>query len=461
MDDRGARRAERAAAGALAVTLLFAAAKVAVWAATGSLAVLSQAADSALDVVALGLVLFSLRVARRPADASHHYGHAKAENLVAYTQTIVLIAIAGGIALEAIARLGSTGQAVGAPWYALALLATSAVVDAARARALGRVATEAGSEALRAGALNIATDVGTALVALASLALVRAGVERADSAGGLIVAVAVAVAAVRLGRRSVGVLMDRAPEAPVQAIEDAAASAPGVSEARRVRVRTTGRQLFADVTVGAQRTASLERAHDIAEAVERAIQRVAPGTDVVVHVEPAPETSEVVERALAAASRVGGVHEVHNVLVHEFERAGRPALHVTLHAKVDPETPLERAHALSDAVETEVERELGGGVRVDTHIEPLERAAPGTDVTGGRTDLVAEIEALAAAEPEIVDCHEVLVTQSGDATAVVVHVRGDPALPLAEIHAASERIEKKLVTAHPEINSVLIHFEPA
>ena len=82
------------------------------------------------------------------------------------------------------------------------------------------------------------------------------------------------------------VLMDRAPRTPTEAIERAAASAPGVTETRRVRVRSGGDKLFADVTVAAGRTTSLERAHDIAESVETAIEAVAPGTDVVVHVEP-------------------------------------------------------------------------------------------------------------------------------------------------------------------------------
>ena len=452
---------EKAAAQALAITLALAGAKVAVWATTSSLAVLSQALDSVLDVVALALLLVGVRLAAKPADTSHHYGHAKAENLVAFTQMLLLGGLVGAVVVEATSRLASNGDAPKAPWYALALLGASAAIDLWRARTLLRAARQHRSQALEAGALNIASDVGTAVVALASLALLRAGVENADAIGALVVSAAVVVAGVRVTRRSVDVLMDRAPGGPVEAIEAAAGRAAGVTETRRIRVRGSGDRVFADVTVAAGRTASLERAHDIAEAVEAEIEKVAPGADVVVHVEPAPETTGLVERVQAAASRTAGVHEVHNVSVHAFDEAGRRKLHATLHAKADQGTSVAEAHDLSDRVEASVRAELGPDVRVDTHIEPLQPTSFGRDVTESRRDVVDSVRSAAAAEPDVVDCHEVLVTQARDHIAVVAHVRGRADLPLSLMHEASDRIEKSVHAAHDDVGDVLIHFEPA
>lgn len=453
--------AERIALRALGITCVLAALKVGVGIATSSLALLSQAVDTGVDVVAIGLVFFAVRVAGRPADESHHYGHGKAENLVAFTQTLLLGAVVIGIAVEAVGRLTSDPPVVAVPWYALALLAVSAVVDAWRARSFVTTARAHGSDAMRAGALNFATDMGTALVALTSLVLVRGGFREADAIGALVVSAAVAVASFRVGKRSVDVLMDRAPLARFQAIRAAAGSAPGVSETRRVRVRGSEEHLFADVTVAAGRTSSLERAHDIAEGVEREIARVAPGTDVVVHVEPFAEASTLVERVQAAASKIEGVQEVHNVLVHSFGGDRERRLHVTLHAKGDPGLSVDEAHDLADRVETQIARELGTGVRVDAHIEPLERTVPGTDVTTERPDIVESLRSLARDETDILDCHEVIVTATGDRVAVVAHVRGRADLSLTRLHDASERIEDALHAAHPDVGHVLIHFEPA
>lgn len=460
MTARSTSRAEQAALGALAVTCLLTVAKVAVWLVTGSLAVLSQAVDSGLDIVALGLVFFGVRIAHKPADEAHHYGHAKAENIVAFAQTIFLGVVVAAIVFEAIVRLTGDRGEVDAPAYALGLFAVSAVVDVFRVAYLTRVARSESSDALRAGALNLATDVGTALVALLSLALVRAGFRSADALGGLVVAAAVAWVAIGLGRRSVNILMDRAPEASLGAIQQAASHAQGVAETRRVRLRESGNRVFADVTVAAGRTASLERAHDIAEEVEREITRVVPGADVVVHVEPISETTGLTERVQAAASRATGVHEVHNVLVHTFQEGARSMLHVTLHAKAAAATSVSDAHELSDRIEAEVERELGSDVRVDSHIEPFEPAALGRDVTGRRDDVVEEVQRLALEEPDVLDCHEVLVTSAAGVLSVVAHVRGRADLPLTRMHDASTRIEKAIHAAIAEAGPVLIHFEP-
>lgn len=453
-------RAERAARLALGVTVLLAAAKVAAGLATGSLALLSQAADSVLDIVALVLVLVAVRLAHKPADRSHHFGHSKAENLVAYTETLFLGTFVAVVAVEAVARLRGPAAPVDAPGWAIGLLGVSVVVDAARAVYLLRVARAAGSDALHAGGLNIAADVGTAGVALSSLVLVRGGVPRADAVGALVVAGIVAIAGWRVGRRSVDVLMDSAPAGIGETIAAAAGGVAGVTEARRVRVRGEGGKLFADVTVAAGRTASLERAHDIAEAVERAVEAAVPGTDVVVHVEPSPEVAGLVEAARAAASRAEGVHEVHNVSVHTFDENGARRIHATLHAKVDHDLSLDEAHAVADRVEDSVRSELGADARVDAHIEPLQPAARSRDLTAQRRDIVAAVERIAGREPEVVDCHEVLVTSAEGRIRVTAHVRGKRTLPLAEIHDASERIEGRLRAAHPEIAEVLIHFEP-
>jgi cation diffusion facilitator family transporter len=453
-------RAERTALAALAITVALTAAKIVLWAATGSLAVLSQALDSVIDIVVLTLMLVAVRIARKPADRSHQYGHAKAENLVAFGQVLVLGGIVVAVGAQAIARLASGGKEPSAPGYALALIAISLVVDALRARSLVKTGRAENSPALRAGALNVLTDVATAVVTLATLLFIRAGVDNADSIGALLVAVGVAVAVARTGKRSIDVLMDKAPQAQADAIEAAASAAPGVAETRRVRVRGDDRYLFADVTVATQRTDSLERAHDIAERVEREIERVVPGADVVVHVEPV-QGSGLVERVTAAASRADGVHEIHNVNVHAFSEAGADALHATLHAKVEGDLSLAEAHDLSDRIEDAVRTELGGDVRVDTHIEPLETTAAGKNVTAERSDLVESIRRIALEEPDVENCHEVVVTSSGGQLALVAHVDGRADLPLARMHEASERIEHAIHAAHPEVGPVLIHFEPA
>lgn len=165
----GSGRAERVALAALVVTIGLTGTKLLVWGLTSSLAVLSQALDSALDIVALGLVWMGVRIAAKPADETHHYGHGKAENLAAFVQTVLLGLIVLFVAWQALAELGDAPTSVEVPWYALALFAASAVVDVVRVRVLVRTARDESSVALQSGALNLATDIGTVGVVLVSL----------------------------------------------------------------------------------------------------------------------------------------------------------------------------------------------------------------------------------------------------------------------------------------------------
>jgi divalent metal cation (Fe/Co/Zn/Cd) transporter len=118
------------------------------------------------------------------------------------------------------------------------------------------------------------------------------------------------------------------------------------------------------------------------------------------------------------------------------------------------------AHALSDAIEARVAQELGANVRVDTHLEPFLPTATGRDVTVERSDVGALTRRFATAEPDVLDCHEVLVTETEGRLSVVAHVHGRADLPLDALHSASERIEKAVQAEAPEITSVLLHFEP-
>jgi divalent metal cation (Fe/Co/Zn/Cd) transporter len=125
-----------------------------------------------------------------------------------------------------------------------------------------------------------------------------------------------------------------------------------------------------------------------------------------------------------------------------------------------PGTSVAEAHDLSDGIEGAVIGELGSDVRVDTHIEPLAPTSFGEDTTSARRDVVDAVVKAALEEPDVVDCHEVLVTTAGAETSVVAHVHARRDLPLDRIHAASDRIEKRVHALMPEVGQVLIHFEP-
>ena len=353
----------RIALASVAAAVVLIAIKLVTGLATGSLGLLSEAAHSGTDLVAALLTLFAVGVAVRPADRSHPYGHGKAEHLAALAEASLLVLISLLLAFAAIRRLIEGTSDVDATWYALLVTCVVIVIDASRALVSHRAARRYRSPAFAAGALHFGGDLAGSTAVLLGLLAVRAGHPDGDAVAGLFVAVLVLVAAGRLISRNVDVLMDRAPGDAVEAARSAIEELEPTVTLRRLRMRNAAGRHFADVVVGVPPGAAVGQGHAAADAVEQAVERAVPGADVVVHVEPA-EAVELGERATAAALRVPGVREVHNVSVLDVGDRTEIALHLKLPGLL----PLAAAHEIAESVERG-DPGVGprGGRRPDAH----------------------------------------------------------------------------------------------
>ncbi|MGH2760210.1 MAG: cation diffusion facilitator family transporter [Actinomycetota bacterium] len=452
-DRSGARRV---AFVSLLWTAAIAAAKLTVGALTGSVAVLGDGFHSGLDVVATAFTLIAIRVAARPPDREHPYGHGRAENLAALGSSVVMGLVGAGVAWEAIRRLVE-GALFEPPSYALAVAGGAIVVDVWRAAILRRAAQRYSSPALEADALNFTADIGESLAVLAGLTLARAGVPAGDPVAALVVVVVMWVMAGRIALAAVQVLMDRHPSSLADRVAAAAGGVPGVRQVRDLRLRRSGADVHAEVTVGVDRTSSVEQSHEITEAVEAAIADVSPGTRTMVHVEPSHEGEDIVARTFAAANRIGMADQVHNVLAVKHPEG----LWLLLHAKVPASTPLGRAHEVTLELERELRREINDLARVEIHLEPREpRRSSGRVVTAQRPDLLEFARGVAERHPPITRCHEVAVSEADDGLHMVLHCEAPPTHSISEIHDASLDIESDIHARFEEVRSVLIHFEP-
>jgi cation diffusion facilitator family transporter len=447
------RRAQWVALGSLLVGALICLGKLVVGILTGSLGMLSEAAHSGFDVVASGFALVAVRAARRPADADHLYGHGRAENLAAYTEGLVLLVTAGGIALEAVRRLLGHPATVNATSYAIALLLVAMIVEAVRAVVLRAAGRAAGSDALSADAQNRVADVLASLGVAAGLIGVRFGFWWADSVAALVVAALIAVAAVRILLQSGDELMDRAPAGAVAGLRRAIGDVDGVKEVRSVRVRRSGGRLIGDARVSTRRTLSVEAAQSLTERVQSEAQRELPGMDLVLVVEGQTEQANLVERIHAAATRLADFRDIHNVTVEQEDDG---SLHLTLHAKLPSQLPLGEAERLSADLEAALRSELPEASRVDIHLEPLEPdVVAGRDVTASRNELAERIRRIAAQQPEVVRCRDVeLSSRHGRITAHVV-VEMTPTVSLERAHLVEDELERKILLEEPELEDVV------
>jgi cation diffusion facilitator family transporter len=284
---------KRGAAGlSIASNAILIALKLAAGAITGSIAIITEAVHSLIDLVASVVAYFSVRKADEPADAEHPYGHEKVENLSAAIEGMLILVGAAVIIYEATHQLvvGSEVQRLG---LGIAVMAFSVFANLAVSSVLSRQAKAHDSQALEGDAAHLRTDAMTSAGVLFGLALVQITGDAAfDPITALIVAVAIVWAGFRILRRSTAVLVDEVlPNAEMDRIEAAIAAArtPEVAGYHKLRARRAGARRHIDFHVQYRSGTSLERAHDLAHQMRDSIEAEIPQAEVLIHAEP--ETS--------------------------------------------------------------------------------------------------------------------------------------------------------------------------
>jgi cation diffusion facilitator family transporter len=429
--------------------------KLATGLATHSLALLSEALHSGVDLIAALLTFFAVGVAARPADATHRYGHGKAEHLAALAEGAILVLLSVFVAYRAIQRLvGTSDVQVNAAWYALAVIGLVIVIDASRALISWRASRELRSAALQSNAFHFFSDLLGSAAVLVGLLGVRAGFQHADSFAALFVAALVLVGATRLMRTNVDVLMDRVPAEAEAAARAAIAEITPVVELRRLRMREAGGRQFADVVIGVSAGAAVGQGHAVADRVEEAVQRALPRSDVVVHVEPDRDASGIRDRAQEAALSVARVREVHNVNVLRLDGGTE----VSLHLKLPGDLPLEEAHAVAEQVERAIRGAIPSVTAVQTHIEPLtedEQVRPAEHVDVEAHDVTRIVREAIGHEPR-----GLRFLQTDEGLVAFLTLGLDPGASLEDAHNQASAVEARIREEHPEIADVIVHTEP-
>jgi len=253
---------------------------------TGSLGILSEALHSALDLLASLITYFSVSVSDKPADKQHNFGHGKVENFSAFLETILLLVTCGWIIYEAIIRLVSGNTHIGVNIWSYIVIISSIIIDINRSRILAKVAKKYNSQALEADAIHFSTDIWSSAVVLFGLLCANFGFYFADSLAALGVACIVLLVCFKIGKRSVDVLLDKAPKDTICKIELILASFPQVESFHDLKVRTAGADTFVMLVVILESEIMLTKAHEICDNVEVEICNVIDRCDVFVHAEP-------------------------------------------------------------------------------------------------------------------------------------------------------------------------------
>src|SRR5271170_2598174 len=417
--ERASQEKRLAALASVGSAVLLIALKIFLVVRTGSLGVLSEALHSTLDFVAAVITYLSVRVADKPADADHLYGHGKVESFSAFVETALLLFTAVYIIWEAFQRLLFHTAHMRPSLQAILVLALCMCIDLLGAR------------------------YGIAWL------------DMLDAVAALGVAGVIIWIGSQLGKRTADALLDVAPRGLRERIESAVDKTEGVLQSERVRVRRAGQRYFVDVTISVPRTASLEQAHAASNAVEKRIAQIIPA-DVVVHVEPRAKTDENLFETIRAIAQRRGL-AVHELSAHQFDHR----LFIELHLEVDEGASLREAHRRASELEEDILKETDPRALVNIHIEPL-----GVKIGGGEEmkELARTVQdflnSLQSEYHELTDCHEVHVRSVDHKILVSCHCAMDGNLPITEVHDITAALEDRVKERFPQIFRLTIHPEP-
>lgn len=424
---------------------------------TGSLGMLSEAVHSLVDMIATIITWFAISWGDKPADADHHYGHAKIESVAALFEAGLLISTAAFIAYHAILRLIQGNSDVLVAWWAIGILIISIFVDFNRSRALRKTAKLTSSVALAADAQHFESDMWSSFAALIGLLGVWYGWQWTDAVAGLLVSLFVAIIGWKLGWQTIGILLDKAPEGATEDIRQLAENMSGVLRVEQLRVRPVGATMFVSLTADVPRMMAITDIMALKENLTHQIMKLHTNADVTVTINPIELDNETAFDKVTLISAQRGL-SIHHLTVQRLEKK----LAVSFDLEVEGSTQLQAAHAIATDLEVAIRSSLGAEVEVESHIEPQ----PLQLIEGQNADakisqnVEIALRKFAKTEPALSDIHSVRVRSTDDGLFVHYHCRFAPNQTIYAVHSVVDRIENNLQTKFPIIKRVVAHAEP-
>jgi len=442
----------------LAVAIGLTAMKAVVGILTNSLGILSEALHSGLDLMAATTTLYAVRISAKPPDVDHHFGHGKYESFSALVEVLLLFATCGWISYEAIHRLFFTVPTIEVNPASFLVMLVSMGLNFSRSRVLSKTAKKYSSQALEADALHFSTDILSSGVVVLGLVFVTFGYKLADPIAALGVVVVVVLLSLRLGRRTVTVLLDSAPEGLADRIRTKILDTPGVQSCGRIRARTSGGKVFVDLEVLVDRLMSFEAVNAIVLEVERGIRKLAPESDIVVKTNPTRGADvELADKVRGVASQILEIKGIHEIALHSAEKG----LHLELHVEVDPQSTLEEAHAGVTRLESAIKEKLLEITEVVTHIESTkEKPLDYEDRTLENEQIVRSIRQIATRLSGVRRCNDISVHTDEHGLRLTLTCMVAPSLSVSEAHEISTRVEETLRKRIKRVSGVLVHMEP-
>lgn len=420
---------------------------------SNSLGLITDSIHALLDSVVTIVLLLAAKMAIKPPDAEHTYGHGKVESLGGLIGGIAILLIAAYFIYESISRIQSPPPEILPGLFALTAGVYTIGVDVFRILLLRKSIKKIGGATLKADFYHAFMDFGSTMVAIIGIVLVSYGFYYGDFFAALILGVVLAILSIKLIYTTAMDLTDIISPELVKQVKEVVANTEGVIEPGPILMRKSGDIIFADVTISLRGDVSFDKAHEISDNVEMNIKNSLPKASVLVHFEPnwdeVPRNSKVND----IAKSVDGVKEVHNVSSYTSE--GK--IYVSLHVMVDREINLDSAHKISEIIEEKIQRDIPETEHITIHLEPYVTVPNNLKVEGKKTE--ERIKNILNEYNEIKKIGRIITLNFKNVLKIDIDISFEKTLSIEKVHDLTSQIERK-IRANFKNSIITIHPEP-
>jgi cation diffusion facilitator family transporter len=418
-----------------------------------SLVIMSDAAHAAFDAITTLMLLVTTRLAQRPPDENHTYGHGKIESIGGLTAGISLLVIAVSLMYESGSRLAFGATPPQPELVGFLAIGYTLCIDFLRVVLLRGSKEE--SVTVKANLYHAIGDMGSTVVAMSGFFLAtKAGLPQADAIGTLALGIFLAYLSVSLARGSGMELSDAIPRNVLKDIQKRVLEMREVLELKELKARKVGSKYFVDVTTIVSEYTDLQGAHETATRIEGTITNLLKNAAVVVHTEPRSGKSSLRSKIESMTLAVQDIKGVHNVAISHS--AG--ILHIILHAQVDANLSIEKAHRIAERVEKDLHDEVGKAAKITVHLEPFIYRKVGRDNLSIEKSLEAAVKQLTEKRSGI-RTKTITTYLSGGKRYANITLIFDRNCSVEEAHGISTEMERALQYRFDNIIAT-IHTEP-
>ena len=419
---------------------------------SNSLALITDSIHALLDSVVTIVLLLAARMAIKPPDAEHTYGHGKIESLGGLIGGIAIFLIACFFIYESINRLQSPPPSILPGLFAIIGGLYTIGVDFFRIVLLRRAIKKIGGATLKADFYHAFMDLGSTVIAIAGIVLISYGFYYGDFVAALILGGLLAVLSIKLIYKTALDLTDIISPELVKNVREIATSTEGVIDANPILMRRSGDTIFADITISLRGDTSFDKAHEISNNVERNIKNRISNSSITIHFEPNWKDVPLDAKILDIVKSVDGVKEVHNVSTHKT----KGKTYSDLHVMVDKEINLLSAHKISEIVEQKIQENVPEIEHATIHLEPFVTVPENFKLE----DKIVEEEIRIVLEkyPEIKKIGRIISLNFENILKIDIDCSFDKELSIEKVHDLTAKIEhvirtqikNAVITIHPE-----------